>query len=310
MAMRTAALSLLLAMLGATAVAQSNDPSNVSEAPTGGWQSCADQAQRRTAEQEIAACTRVLDNTRAEVWRGAAFWWRGIAQRRAGHPERADEDFASAFAAYSHFIETTPLSYQAYLLRAQLLAYLQRHDEALRDYDAADRIAPNQPASRYGRGAIAFARGDYALAIAELDAAQRMSRFRSGAGALHMTDGAYSGRRPVGQSFDPLRCTVRTALGDLDAADEICDRAIRESNSDPDALVARGFLRFKQGQFESSGQDFASALRSRPDCAPALLGRGVLRLRAGDAAGVADIERGRMLDSGVAAYESAGLRAS
>ncbi len=309
--MRAAALSLiLLAILSATAVAQSNDTSNAADAPTGGWQSCADQAQRRTAEQELAACTRVLDNTQAEVWRGAAFWWRGIAQRRAGRPERADEDFASAFAAYSRYIETTPLSYQAYLLRAQLLAYLQRHDEALRDYDAADRIAPNQPTSRYGRGAVAFARGDYALAITELDAAQRMSRFRSGAGALHMSEGAYGGRRPVGQSFDPLRCTVRAAAGDLSDAEQICDRAIRESNSDPDALIARGFLRFKQGQIERAGEDFTAALRSRPDAAVALLGRGVLRLRTGDAGGAADVERAHMLDSGVAAYEAAGLRAS
>lgn len=309
--MRAAALSLLvLATFSATAIAQSNDTSDANDAPTGGWQSCADQAQRRTAEQEIAACARVLDNTQAEVWRGAAFWWRGIAQRRAGRPERADEDFASAFTAYSHYIESTPLSYQAYLLRAQLLAYLQRHDEALRDYDAADRIAPNQPVSRYGRGAIAFARGDYAQAIADLDAAQRMSRFRSGAGALHMSEGAYGGRRPAGQSFDPLRCTARAAAGDLGAAEQICDRAIRETNSDPDALIARGFLRFKQAQFELAGEDFTAALRSRPDAAVALLGRGVLRLRAGDGGGSADVARARMLDTGVAAYEAAGLRVS
>src|SRR5690349_943134 len=166
----------------------------------GGWQSCADQANRRTAEQAIAACTRVLDNTQAEAWRGAAFWWRGIAERRAGRAERARADFTSAVAALSRQIAASPLSYEAYFQRGQLLAYLQRYDEALADYDAADRIAPNQPISRYGRGVIAFALGNYPLAIAQLDAAQRMSRFRSGGGAIHMTDGAYSGRRPVGPS--------------------------------------------------------------------------------------------------------------
>jgi tetratricopeptide (TPR) repeat protein len=136
-----------------------------------------------------------------------------------------------------------------------------------------------------------------------------MSRFRSGAGALHMTNGAYSGRRPVGPSFDPLRCSARAAAGvELDVAEQICDRAVRESEGDADALMARGFLRFKQAQYERAQEDFAAALRSRPDLASALLGRGVLRLRAGDAGGGADIERARMLDSGVAAYEAAGLR--
>ena len=83
---------------------------------------------------------------------------------------------------------------------------------------------------------------------------------------------------------------------------------MRESNNDADALMARGFLRFKQAQYERAREDFAAALRSRPDLASALLGQGVLRLRAGDAGGLADVERARMLDSGVAAYEAAGLR--
>src|SRR6185295_3972420 len=180
----------------------------------------------------------------------------------------ARADFTAAVAALSRQIEASPLSYEAYFQRAQLLAYLQRYDEALADYDAADHIAPNQPISRYGRGVIAFAVGNYPLAIAQLDAAQRMSRFRSGAGAIHMTDGAYSGRRPVGQSFDPLRCTVRAAAGvELDAAEQICDRAVRESNADADALMARGFLRFKQAQYERASEDFAAALRARPDLA-------------------------------------------
>lgn len=307
--MRTAALSLLmLVAIGGVAGGQTTD---TFDAPTGGWGSCSDEAHRRSADQEIAACTRVLDNTQAEMWRGAAFWWRGIAQKRAGQPDRAAEDFTSAIAAYSHYIETTPHSSEAYFQRAQLYAYLQRYDEALRDYDAADGIAPNQAISHFGRGNIAFARGDYTQATSAFDAAQRAARLRSASGALHMTDGAFSGRRFVGQSFDPSRCAARAAAGvDLDIAEQICDRAVRESNSDADALMARGFLRFKQQRFEQASADFTAALRARPDFAGALLGQGVSRLRSGDAAGSADIERARVLDSAaVGTYEQAGLRA-
>lgn len=304
--MRSAALSLLFVMLCAGAAAQSDDTSDASNAPTGGWQSCADATHRRTAAQEIAACTRVLDNTQAELWRGAAFWWRGIAQRRAGQLDASAADFASAFAAYSHYIETTPRSYSAYFQRAQLLAYMQRYDEALRDYDAADQISPHQPETRHGRGDIAFARGDYALAIAELDAAAQTMRRRSSAGfgSVHTRDG-----NQQNPGFDPLRCMARAAAGvDLDIAQQICDGAVRDSNGDADALAARGFLRFKQNRFEDAASDFNVALQARPDVPLALLGRGVLRVRGGDAGGGDDIARARTLAPGIAAYENAGLR--
>jgi tetratricopeptide (TPR) repeat protein len=290
---------------------QAQNDTTTNDAPTGGWGSCTDVAHRRSAEQEIAACTRVLDNTQAEMWRGAAFWWRGVAQKRAGQPERAAEEFASALAAYSHYIETTPRSSEAYFQRGQLLAYLERYDDALQDFDAADRIAPNQIISHYGRGNIAFARGQYALAIREFDAAQRLARMRSASGALHMTDGAFSGRRFVGQTFDALRCQARAAAGiEFDLAEQVCDSAVRASNSDADALLARGFLRFKQGNFERAASDFTAAAQARPDFAAALLGRGVTRLHANDAAGSTDIDRARGLDSAaVASFEHAGLRA-
>jgi tetratricopeptide (TPR) repeat protein len=309
--MRAATLALLLFAAAGVASGQAQNETTSIDAPTGGWGSCADIAHRRTAEQEIAACTRVLDNTEAEMWRGAAFWWRGVAHKRADQADEAAADFASAFAAYTRYIETTPRSSDAYFQRAQLLAYLRRYDEALQDYDAADRIAPNQAASHYGRGSIAFSRGDYALAMREFDVAQRNARLRSSSGALHMTDGAYSGRRFVGESFDQLRCAARAAAGvDLAEAAQICDRAVRESDGDPDALMSRGFLRFKQGQAELARADFSAALGARPDFAGALLGQGVTRLRAGDSGGAADIERARRLDAAaVTSFENAGLRA-
>jgi tetratricopeptide (TPR) repeat protein len=309
--MRAVALALLLFATAGVASGQAQNETISNDAPTGGWGSCADMAHRRSAEQEIAACTRVLDNTQAEMWRGAAFWWRGVAHKRASQPDAAGEDFASAFTAYTHYIETTPRSSEAYFQRAQLLAYLQRYDEALQDYDAADRIAPNQAASHYGRGSVAFSRGDYALAMREFDVAQRTARLRSSSGALHMTDGAYSGRRFVGQSFDQLRCAARAAAGvDLVEAAQICDRAVRDSDGDADALMSRGFFRFKQGQVDSARADFSAALRVRPDFASALLGQGVTRMRTGDAGGAADIERARLLDAAaVSSFENAGLRA-
>lgn len=308
---RAAVLALLLFATAGVASGQAQNETASNEAPTGGWGSCADLAHRRSAEQEVAACTRVLDNTQAEMWRGAAFWWRGIAHKRAGQADAAGDDFAAAYAAYTHYIEITPRSSEAYFQRAQLLAYLQRYSEALQDYDAADRIAPNQSASHYGRGNVAFAQGDYPLAIREFDAAQRTARLRNSSGGLHMTDGAYSGRRFVGQSFDNMRCAARAAAGvELVDAAQICDRAVRESDGDADALMSRGLLRFKQGQAELARADFSAALLARPDFATALLGQGVTRVRSGDAGGASDIERARALDAAaVRSYENAGLRA-
>jgi len=55
------------------------------------------------------------------------------------------------------------------------------------------------------------------------------------------------------------------------------------------------------GQFDSAIQDYSSALRIEPRLASALYGRGLARLKKGDAAGGnADVEAARKLQTKVA----------
>jgi tetratricopeptide (TPR) repeat protein len=57
----------------------------------------------------------------------------------------------------------------------------------------------------------------------------------------------------------------------------------------------------KMGQFDSAIQDYSSALRIEPKLASALYGRGLARLKKGDAAGGnADVEAARKLETKVA----------
>ena len=93
------------------------------------------------------------------------------------------------------------------------------------------------------------------------------------------------------KSVDGLlqRCAVRALMSRLDEALADCNAALQNG---PKASIyaARGFVHFKAGRFDQAIADFSEALRTNPDYAFALYGRGLSRKSAGDsAAGDADI---------------------
>ncbi len=66
---------------------------------------------------------------------------------------------------------------------------------------------------------------------------------------------------------------------------ELCEMILAQDPRNPDALAQRGVIRLGQADYESAEQDFAAALRARPDFALALAGRAKARQSLGDTDG-------------------------
>lgn len=269
-------------------------PGALTTGRTGDWAACTNEGERFAFEDILAACDRLVLEEQKPRARGAALWWRAYAHERVSDRERADADYRAALVAYDEWVESGEEPLDSYLARARLHMTLGDYDAALADYNEADDVLPRRPRVHEGRGMLAFLRGDYAAAIAEFDRAQRLARM----------DAA-----PL--SFDHRRCEARAAAGvELTLARSICNRVVRDSNSQAGALVARAFLRFRETDFSAAQADFEFALRRDPENAVAIYGLGVLAVLAGRAdEGQAEMARGRSLDPFyVNYYQSGGLR--
>jgi tetratricopeptide (TPR) repeat protein len=269
-------------------------PGAFSTGRTGDWAVCTNDDERFEFEDILAACDRLVLEEQKPRARGAALWWRAYAHERVNDRDRADADYRAALWAYNEWVESGEEPLDSYLARARLHMTLGDYEAALVDYNLADDVLPRRPRVHEGRGMVAFLRGDYVLAIAEFDRAQRLARM----------DAA-----PL--SFDHRRCEARAAAGvELTEARSICNRVVRDSNSQAGALIARAFLRFREGDLAGAQADFEFALRRDPEQAIAIYGLGVLAVRSGqESEGRAEMARGRSLDPFlVRYYEGAGLR--
>lgn len=283
-----------LGMTGSTFNGAPFSPGVLVTGRTGDWAACTNDRERFAFEEILAACDRLVLEEQKPRARGAAPWWRAYAYERVSDRERADADYRAALLAYDEWVASGEEPLDSYLARARLHMTIGDYDAALADYNAADDVLPRRPRVHEGRGMLAFLSGDYTLAIAEFDRAQRLARM----------DAA-----PL--SFDHRRCEARAAAGvELTLARSICNRVVRDSDSQAGALVARAFLRYREGDFAGAQADFEFALRRDPENAVAIYGRGVLAVRAGEGdEGQAQMERGRSLDPFIVRYyEGAGLR--
>lgn len=271
------------------------------------WSRCARRDRTNTA-RAIRSCGRVIGERVSRQHTAAAYLYRGQLYNREGDGERADADYERALRLFSEIIpserERNPIAYSN---RASVLLWMGRHEEALADAARAIAIAEarRSAASRsdadYWTHALAFQHsaragtyfsiGDYEHATQDYDRAAELV--------------------PDAASYHASRCISRAAPDGAawEAARAACSEALRLEENDPYALFARGFLRFRQGDFNAAHADFAAALLENEDAVNALYGRGVAALRLGRAEGQGDIDRATDLNQNtVKYYASAGLR--
>jgi len=158
---------------------------------------------------------------------------------------------------------------------------LGQHDLALADFDAALQVDYDNVQAYQNRGGAYLSLDQYENAIKDFDQAIKLnSRW-----AL-----AYK-----------CRCDARAQWGhELDKALEDCDKYMR-LNPGVAAYATRGFLYLRLGRDSDAIADFDTALEKNPKLSWSLYGRGIAKLRRGNAAeGNADITAANAINAKIA----------
>lgn len=254
------------------------------------WSLCA-YSDPRSRERAIRACGRIIGQRVSRTHTAAAHYYRGKLRRLAGDLDEAQSDLNRALDLFSAVIRSESRDPFAYINRAAVVNFLGRYDEALADYASAAAMDDEIAAAHEGRGYVLFRQGDYEGAVEAYDEAAR--------------------RAPESGGAQASRCVARAAAGvQPDVARESCEAALRLSDTSAYALVAREFLRFKQGDMEGAAEDFANAVEKDASSASAIYGRGVVAVRMGRAVeGRSDIAEAVRIEPGhVDFYAAAGLQ--
>ncbi len=201
------------------------------------------QDSRITRQESIAIYTRALE---LDPTIAAAYYNRGNAHLRLGQYDKAERDYAKA-------ISLGFKKAMAYSGLANAQAGQKRDGEAEENFTKSLRMDPAQPFAYNNRGSIYLQRGEYDKAIADLDAALRLSRFAM----AYMNRGdAWAGKKEF-----------RKALADYAAAEDLV-------GGDPDLRVRRGNVYLKIPDYAKAREEFGLLLSDEPGNAAALRGLG------------------------------------
>lgn len=247
-------------------------------------------SRKRAYERAIADLDKVLvlepDNVLALIRRGAAFAELGETGRGLVDLDRA--------------IALAPSSSQAYLHRGVIHSRRNETEAALRDYDAAVQRGPRNVQALASRAAVYSLDGKLDLAIRDLNAAIAVDRnnpnvyFNRGYARFAKREyqkaiADYTAAIELDENFGTAynnRCLTRAIAGqELLRALADCDVALRLMPVNLDVRDTRGFIYLKLGDPALALNEYNAALEKDPNRATALFGRGLARIRTGDARG-------------------------
>jgi len=175
-----------------------------------------------------------------------------------------------------------------------------RFDDALAAFSRCVKADPDQPTPRYNLAWALSAKGEWADAAALLD--DSVTTSTPGAAvlkvrALHQL-GQMDDALAWGAEFLTRHPGEPALFGALSAAamdaenPPLAAEYAQRAGEAPEGLATLGLLRLDAGERRQAEQAFDRALRTNPDCARALLGKGLARLADGDgAAAAAELDR-------------------
>jgi len=181
-----------------------------------------------------------------------------------------------------------PDDYDTQLLRADTRRRDGKTDEGLADVQAVDKAVAQADPIRFEIGEAYLAADQFAQAVAQFD--QWIP--------AHSTDSR------LGSALN-ARCWARALWGrELEQAADDCNGALKRAQKGDSlyaaAIDSRAMVRLRQGDCASAIHDYNEALAVAPDSAWSLFGRGICRLRKGDATnGNADLAAARALSGGI-----------
>ena len=208
----------------------------------------------------------------------------------------------------------------AYAFAGSRAADAQR---AVKEFDVAVTLAPDDAAPYQQRGEAWFAAGDAAKALVDFDHCVTISTTRTpdfthaclyGRGKAREAGGDTAAALPdydaaVAAKGDNANyrngaCWARAVLGqELDRALADCNEAVRLRPTNPGYLDSRGLVQLRAGRFAQAEADYAAALSAASGhFEHARYGRGIARLRQGKTElGQADIAAALAAEPGLAA---------
>ncbi len=262
-------------------------------------------ARKRSYDRAIEDFDKVLvlepDNVDALISRGDAF-------SQLGEPGRAMADLNRA-------VELAPRNASALIARGQAESRRGNQAAAERDYEAATKADPRSDRALVNLAAVTALRGEFAAAIPlldraiEIDPRNPLAFYNRGYDhfALKQYDKALADygtaitlEPAMGLAYNN-RALTRVILGtDLKLALDDADQALKLLPISLDVRETRGFIFLKLNEPAQALVNYDAALDLDPNRALSLYGRGLARLRQGDAGGKGDQEAALTINPDVA----------
>jgi len=227
-----------------------------------------------TPDQQISACTAVIQSgVYSGVDLAVAFNNRGTV-----YQDKRDDDHS--IADYDQAIRLNPKYALAFYNRAWSYYRKKSYARAIADYDKVIALDPKDAGAYLNRGNVYSAKGDLDRAISDYGEAIRI--------------------RPDDPSAFVNRCDELVQSGQAEAALADCNEALRLRPDHAGTFLLRGNAHFALGRFEQAAADFDVVVRQNPKDVWALYGRGMAKVKKGNAAdGNVDIRAAKALLSDI-----------
>jgi tetratricopeptide (TPR) repeat protein len=244
-------IGLLAAAFGLAPLASAQDSSQIATCQ-GGWEV--------EDKDKVAACTALLDGKQLKEDEAATVhYFRGAAFKALGAFDKSMADFNEAVRLAPD--AATPLA-----ARGGLLSDMEKFDEAIADFDKAIKFDPGDGYTFHQRGDAYESKGMHARAIADYDEAVRLD--------------------PNDDFVLSTRCRVRATWGQqLEEAVKDCSKAITMDSDNEYSYEQRGLAHLRLSQYAEAIADYGEALKKYSGRTESLYGRGLARIRSGDASG-------------------------
>jgi tetratricopeptide (TPR) repeat protein/predicted aspartyl protease len=236
----------------------------------------------------------------------------GLARRGAAFAAR--NDLVHALADFDRACALAPKDAGLFAGRARVHLAMAHPAEALKDFDEALRLDPGETSARIGRAAFRAAAAERDAALDDLRMLDTtlppQAHLRAAMGRtyalLERPDDALrqwalwlAAHRHDGSRDDVLneRCWLRVTLNlELDRALEDCEAAVDDNPDAASHQDSLGWVRVRRAEYPKAIRAFDQAIALRADSPWSFYGRGLARLRQGDAAkAAADLATARTL---------------